>query len=274
MDRRNTIALPPEEERLCLDARNAAHQIKRTFENWVTIGRAVVALRKRADIMGGRRAFQRLLEEQGLAPLVDRSRASRLIKIMANLPAVVEWQQGLKPKQQLAWASPDTICRQCPALQDEDTKPRARAQPPSGRASLAAENEQLKARIAELEEERQDFDKCSAGTGMGVHRPSSGFVVPGQFDITIDARIAAATQAAIDAVCKFPIKRDKTGVASDYAERKMIAMAMLALVRLGGISTLDLRKVEDELNPPIPLSIPGISLGKPTREPAACALSR
>jgi hypothetical protein len=130
-DRRSSNA--PESEALGSDdvaifenARQAVMSLKKTLDMWVVIGRGVVRARDIADRRGGRWAFQRLLDQQGLAPALGRNWASqkatanKLINIMANLGEVMVWHEELSPAQQILWAAPTTIYKHCPVFKKGD----------------------------------------------------------------------------------------------------------------------------------------------------------
>src|SRR6516225_9096599 len=143
---------------LCEAARQSALQSKLTFDNWMTIGRAVAALRTHADglIEEGRASgttFPRLIKQQGLGQLLDKANTSRLLAIMDRLPEVQAWHATLTLKKQIAWAAPDSIMRKCPVFnQPAEPKPSQ----PTTRHELGRERLQvseLQARVAELEEE-------------------------------------------------------------------------------------------------------------------------
>jgi hypothetical protein len=99
--------LDREELALCEAARQSVLRPKLTFDNWMTIGRAVAALRKHADrlIQEGRAVrttFPRLIEQQGLAQLLDKAKTSRLLTIMDRLADVQAWHATLTLKEQSA----------------------------------------------------------------------------------------------------------------------------------------------------------------------------
>jgi hypothetical protein len=168
MSTRRTNA--PESEALSLDdaavfeaARSAATLLKKTFETWVTIGRAVVRARQIADQRGGGKTFMRLIHQQGLGPVVPKATASRLERIMAQLPGVEEWRLTLTVKQQIEWASPSSVCSRCPALKKQtdparrslnDALSRRHRSPNSELRDLRRENKDLKAHIGDLEAAR------------------------------------------------------------------------------------------------------------------------
>jgi hypothetical protein len=150
--------LDRDELALCEAARQSALQLKVTFDNWMTIGRAVAALRTHADGLiekgwAARTTFPRLIEQQGLGQLLDKAKTSRLLTIMDRLPEVQAWHATLTLKEQIAWASPDSIMRKCPVFnQPAEPKPPQ----PTIRHELGYERlevSELQARVAELEEE-------------------------------------------------------------------------------------------------------------------------
>jgi len=143
---------------LCEAARQSAQQSKLTFDNWMTIGRAVAILRTHADDLiekgsASRTTFPRLIKKHGLGQLLDKANTSQLLAIMDRLPEVQAWHATLTLKKQIAWASPDRIMRKCPVFnQPAEPKPSQ----PTTRHELGHERLQvseLQARVAELEEE-------------------------------------------------------------------------------------------------------------------------
>ena len=168
---RNSISLSPETEAKTEAARQALGILRKTFEQWTVIGAAIVALRERANNIGGRKTFHRLLEQQGLGTFVQaKAITSRLEKVMAHLPEVMAWHQKLSPHQQIEWASPSSACLRCPVLQSPDKQPRPRPQPAVAKPeNLAKVMEQQEARIEELEQELAAArDKQPALTGEGL----------------------------------------------------------------------------------------------------------
>jgi hypothetical protein len=66
------------------NARGAANSLKKTFETWVVIGKAVVRARDIANERGGGKTFMRLLDQQalgwinnGLKPVAHHRTAAR-----------------------------------------------------------------------------------------------------------------------------------------------------------------------------------------------------
>jgi len=99
---------------------------KRTFEGWIAIGKGIRILRRRADQLGGRKTFQRLMAEQGFridGPKAerqfDKTAATRLLQVMEQETEVRTWHQQLTPVQQAEWASPNAILRHCPIFKAE-----------------------------------------------------------------------------------------------------------------------------------------------------------
>ena len=112
-------------------AREVWSGLKRTFQSWMVLGRGVRIIRQRADQIGGRKTFQRLMAEQGFqmdGPKAQRQfnkvTATRLLQVMAREPEVIEWHESLSPADQIAWASPDAVLNHCPIFakpKDPDT---------------------------------------------------------------------------------------------------------------------------------------------------------
>jgi hypothetical protein len=145
----------PESEAMSLDdtavfeaARQAVTLLKKTFETWVVIGKAVVRARDIADRRGGGKTFMRLIEQQGLGRIVNKTTASNLLRIMERLPEVVAWHAVLTERQQIDWAAPTTVIKHCPAFaQPRLQGPRPPTRAEQDRVALAAaieENERLK----------------------------------------------------------------------------------------------------------------------------------
>jgi hypothetical protein len=149
--------LDRDELALCEAARQSALRSKLTFDNWMTIGRAVAALRTHADGLiekgsASRTTFPRLIEQQGLGRLLDKAKTARLLTIMDRLPEVQAWHATLTLKEQIAWASPDSIMRKCPVFnQPAEPKPQPTIRNELGHERLQVS--ELQARVAELEEE-------------------------------------------------------------------------------------------------------------------------
>jgi hypothetical protein len=93
----------------------AMRSLHKTFDLWVAVGRAVVTLRGKADRMGGRQTFRRLLDQQGFGDL-DKATATRLLQILDRLAEVIPWHESLPAKQRREWASPSTVFKHCPVF--------------------------------------------------------------------------------------------------------------------------------------------------------------
>lgn len=134
--------------------RTAMQSLRKTFDLWVTVGRAIQTLRARADRAGGRKTFQRLLDQQGFHDL-DKATVTRLLHIMENLAAVVSWHETLTDKQKREWASPSAIYKHCPVFKKD--KPReSKKQPSPSPAARDQEIAALKAHVQELEAARPE----------------------------------------------------------------------------------------------------------------------
>jgi hypothetical protein len=150
----NAIALSEQANIKMEAARQAFLALRKTFGHWVMIGDGIVALRARADELGGRKTFHRLLEQQGFGTFIKaKAVLSRLEKIMARLPEVEKWHRGLSEKQQIDWSSPSAVLKHCPIfITDGTSKPRP--QPAVAKPqNLAKVMEQQEQRIEELEQE-------------------------------------------------------------------------------------------------------------------------
>jgi hypothetical protein len=135
-------------------AREAWFGLKRSFEGWMAVGKGIRILRQRADRLGGRNTFARLMAEQGFRMdgrkgerQFDKSTVTRLLQVMRHEPEVSAWHRGLPPLQQIAWASPDAIIRHCPTFRrrsDGETKPSPYEQLRRANIQLQEENYRLK----------------------------------------------------------------------------------------------------------------------------------
>ena len=90
---------------------------KRTFTSWMAIGKGIRILRLRADRLGGRKTFQRLMAEQGFRidgpkseRQFDKTTATRLLQVMEQETEVRIWHQQLTPMQQAEWRHPMRSC--------------------------------------------------------------------------------------------------------------------------------------------------------------------
>jgi hypothetical protein len=147
-------------------ARQAWFEQKRTYERWLVIGRGIRILRRRADRLGGRQTFARLMAEQGFrmdGPKPERqfskSTVTRLLQVIEREPEVTAWHKGLTPDQQIAWASPDAIIRHCNVF--------AKPKPPGGETKPSA-YEQLKRANIELQEENNQLKQREDGDTWSV----------------------------------------------------------------------------------------------------------
>jgi hypothetical protein len=159
----NTDLNPTDDERRILDAaRAAAVALKRTFDNWVTMGRGLQLLRKKADLLGTRNAFNDLRDQHGLGDrFFNKTLVSKLLRVMDELEAVEKWRATLTEKQRFEWASPDAIIRHCPVFNpppavDAKREPSAYAKLEQTNDDLARELDAAKAHIAELEAAQPD----------------------------------------------------------------------------------------------------------------------
>jgi hypothetical protein len=117
-------------EREVLDATLTAWEsIKKTFQSWMTIAEGLAMFRAKADKLGGRKAFQKILERNKLgyfASKQGKSTASNLQRIWDKLPEVEAWRKTLTERQRYDWASPRAVITHCPVFK----KPKAEGEPP------------------------------------------------------------------------------------------------------------------------------------------------
>jgi hypothetical protein len=146
-----------QDERAYIEAGlSALALLRKTFESWIAVGRAIQTLRAKADLIRTRQAFNRLLDQQGFGEFIkDKATCTRLLRIMENLGEVSKWHAELEPKEQKAWAHPSTVFLRCPVFQkDGASKPRPQPAKPE---NLTKVMEQKDARNAELQEEIENF---------------------------------------------------------------------------------------------------------------------
>jgi hypothetical protein len=123
------IETTPDERRVLNAAHLASIALRRTFDQWVKVGRGLQLLREKADQIGTRNAFNDLRDQHRLGDKHFRKEVvSRLLKVIDNLEAVEAWRATLTEKQRLEWASPDTLVRRCPVF-NKPKAARAEARP-------------------------------------------------------------------------------------------------------------------------------------------------
>jgi hypothetical protein len=148
-----------QDERVVIEnGRQAWGIIRKTFDSYVTIGRAVMLIRDKASAIGGRKTFARLLEQEDLgyfASKEGKASCSRLLRIMENLADVTDWHEGLTTKQKIEWASPASIVKRCPVFVSSKPRKAPGAKPKATEevAELRRANADLKARVAEVQQE-------------------------------------------------------------------------------------------------------------------------
>jgi len=136
--------------------RVALSALVKSFDLWVAIARAIKTLRDKADRIGGRQTFKRLMYQNGF-PLEGHNRvfekatATRLLRILDNLPEVTKWHEGLTDKQKREWASPTTVFKHCPVFAkpkpaEEERRPSPMEQLKQANVALQEENHKLKQR--------------------------------------------------------------------------------------------------------------------------------
>jgi hypothetical protein len=170
--------LTKEENQVFEAGRAAAASLAKTFELWITVARAVELARIKADRIGTRQAFQRILEQQGLAGVLgnswasQKSTANKLLTILDHLPEVEQWRSSLSQAQRINWSAPTTVYKHCPLFGNAAlAKLNEPAKEPSGidwnpedeealrhaLAKAAVENQKLAADLAERNAEAAEL---------------------------------------------------------------------------------------------------------------------
>jgi hypothetical protein len=124
------------------EARAQADGLRRNFESWCAIGRAVVLARQRAEAAGGSfivkgKKLRSILEDQGLP--MRRNESSQFLRVMAKLPEVRKWRETLTPFQAARWSSFQSTENRAPCFRN--------GRPPKGpvmKARAMSVNELLK----------------------------------------------------------------------------------------------------------------------------------
>jgi hypothetical protein len=76
--------LTPDDVAVFEDARHAVLELKRTFQNWIRIGHAVVRAREIADRSGDSEVFWRVLDQQGLGRILNKRSKSKDVRPPPN----------------------------------------------------------------------------------------------------------------------------------------------------------------------------------------------
>ncbi len=77
--------LSDDERRVVEGGKDALQSLAKTFDLWVAVGRGIKVLRNKAEAMGGRQTFKRLLEQNGYGS-IDKAVISKLLVIIDRLP--------------------------------------------------------------------------------------------------------------------------------------------------------------------------------------------
>jgi hypothetical protein len=139
------------------DARQAVANLRKTFDEWIKIGKAVVIARDMADRRGGAKTFMRIIEQQGLGTIVTKQTAYRLERIMPRIDEVIAWRATLTDRQRIDYASPTTILRRCPVFRNPTPPRDGNQMTPAERdrqelARVVEENHRLQAELAHRED--------------------------------------------------------------------------------------------------------------------------
>jgi hypothetical protein len=178
---KTAVVLSERELEIFAEARAAGDGLRRGFDEWVTIGRALQVARQHADAPGGShvargKLFRDVLDAQGL-DWVSRNDRSQILRMMSKLPVIEKWRGTLTDHQRVRWSSPQSIMNRCPAL-----RPDGRPKGPIVRARPMSVSELLK--MPSEKGAQLLYDRCPSkawaldellDTGT-VPRPTSGWV--------------------------------------------------------------------------------------------------
>jgi hypothetical protein len=173
-------------------------------------GRGLQLLRKKADLLGTRNAFNDLRDQHGLGDrFFNKTLVSKLLRVMENLEAVEKWRATLTEKPRFEWASPDAIIRHCPVFNpppapDAKRERSAYAKLEQTNDDLARELDAAKAHIAELEAAQPDQGSLF-GLDLKNDKPDdiAGAII-GNVDLGRAEKIARAILKAVKAKSQKP----------------------------------------------------------------------
>jgi hypothetical protein len=186
----------------------ASVTLRRTFDKWVTMGRGLQLLRKKADQIGTRNAFNDLRDQHGFGErFYNKTLVSKLLRVMDELEAVEKWRATLTEKQRFEWASPDAIIRHCPVFNPApaaDAKRKTSAYAKLEQTDLGRELDAAKAYIAELEAAQPDQGSLF-GLDLKNDKPDNiAEAIIGNVDLGRAEKIARAILKAIRAKSQKP----------------------------------------------------------------------
>jgi hypothetical protein len=147
--------------------RLAMSSLNKTLDLWIAIARAIKTLRDKANRLGGRWDFQRLMAQNGFRmdgtpheKILDKAIVSKLLTILDRLPEVIAWHEKLTPKQKREWAAPTTVLKHCPVF----TKPKVEGErKPTKAEQTTQELAKAQQEIYQLKQ-REDGDTFNAKT--------------------------------------------------------------------------------------------------------------
>jgi hypothetical protein len=145
-----TGALGSHELAIVEAGRTAMSSLQKTLTLWLAVGEAIKVLRDKADRVGGRQTFKRLMAQNGFSmngrdKVIDAGLVSHLLDVLARKADVIAWHEKLPPKQQREWSAPNTIKKHCPvfATPQDPKAPRK----PSAYAQMRATNIELQEQL-------------------------------------------------------------------------------------------------------------------------------
>lgn len=230
---RNDIEISAEARIKTEGARQALLALRKTFQHWVMIGDAIGALRARAEELGGRKTFHRLLEQQGLGTLVKaKAITSRLEKIMARLPEVEAWHRSLTEKQQIEWSSPGSIINHCPIFAKKESRAQGKTKPtPSTVTTLTKEVDRLQAAYDEVKEENASLrEQLKSARGVKPQRAK----IPDQTLGELKPQIAAALSKMTHSKRHTALSDLATYLMKEFPDMDIQVYGNIGTIKIGG----------------------------------------
>jgi hypothetical protein len=171
--------------------RNGVRLLKKTIFTWIEIGRSVQLIRKKADNLGGRSTFERLMEQEGFplkkggVGVFQPATITRLLQIMEqeNLSRIIDWHDHLPDHLKIAWASPDSVFKHCPVFTEKTaaakaSTPEAATPKPNAQYQIAELTRQLGLKQREIDQLKTKLDAAgSIITLRGPPRQSADEIV-------------------------------------------------------------------------------------------------
>jgi hypothetical protein len=124
------LVLSDREIEIFSQARAAGDNLRKNFDQWVSVGAAIDIARRHAEagVTGiKRRGLRRkaILTENGLGWVAAKSQSSEIVRlgqVMKQLPAVEKWRATLSEYERTRWSSPQSTFNRCPIFHPDSRK--------------------------------------------------------------------------------------------------------------------------------------------------------